>query len=116
RDPAVASVTSAIGSGGGGSSNQGRMFITLKPRSERKDNATQIVARLRGKTLRIPGIGCFFQAAQDIRVGGRATKGQYIYSLVSPDQSELSAWVPKLVIELQKNSKLKDLTTDQQQR
>src|SRR5207237_421437 len=48
RDPAVASVVSAIGSGGGGSSNQGRMFITLKPRQERRDNATQVVARLRG--------------------------------------------------------------------
>ena len=116
RDPAVASVTSAIGSGGGGSSNQGRMFITLKPRSERKDNATQVVARLRAKTSRIPGIGSFFQAAQDIRVGGRATKGQYIYSLVSTDQNELNTWVPKLMAQLQKDSKLKDLTTDQQQR
>ncbi len=116
RDPAVASVTSAIGSGGGGSSNQGRMFITLKPRSERQDNATQVVARLRAKTSRIPGIGSFFQAAQDIRVGGRATKGQYIYSLVSTDQNELNTWVPKLMAQLQKDSKLKDLTTDQQQR
>jgi multidrug efflux pump len=116
RDPAVASVTSAIGSGGGGSSNQGRMFITLKPRNERKDNATQVVTRLRAKTSRIPGIGSFFQAAQDIRVGGRATKGQYIYSLVSTDQNELNTWVPKLMAQLQKDSKLKDLTTDQQQR
>ena len=116
RDPAVASVTSAIGSGGGGSSNQGRMFITLKPWNERKDNATQVVTRLRAKTSRISGIGCFFQAAQDIRVGGRATKGQYIYSLVSTDQNELNTWVPKLLAQLQKDSKLKDLTTDQQQR
>ncbi len=116
RDPAVASVTSAIGSGGGGSGNQGRMFVTLKPRKERQDNATQVVARLRAKTSRIPGIGCFFQAAQDIRVGGRAAKGQYIYSLVSTDQNELNTWVPRLMAELQKNSKLKDLTTDQQQR
>jgi multidrug efflux pump subunit AcrB len=116
RDPSVASVTSAIGSGGGGSSNQGRMFITLKPRNERTDNATQVVARLRAKTSRIPGIGCFFQAAQDIRVGGRATKGQYIYSLVSTDQNEINTWVPKLMAQLQKDAKLKDLTTDQQQR
>ncbi len=115
RDPAVASITSAVGSGGGGSVSQGRMFVTLKPRSERKDNATQVVARLRAKTSRIPGIGCFFQATQDIRVGGRPTKGQYIYSLVCPDQKELNTWVPKLMAELQKNSKLKDLTTDQQQ-
>ena len=116
RDPAVASVTSGIGSGGGGSSNQCRMFITLKPRKERTENATQIVARLRAKTSRIPGIGCFFQASQDIRAGGRPAKGQYIYSLVSTDQNELNTWAPKLMAELQKRPQLKDLTTDQQQR
>jgi len=115
RDPAVASITSAVGSGGGGSSNTGRMFITLKPRRERNVTATEVVARIRGKTARIPGIGVFLQAAQDIRIGGRATKGQYIYSLVSPSQEDLNTYVPKLLAELQKNAKLKDLTTDQQQ-
>jgi multidrug efflux pump len=115
NDPAVASVTSAVGSGGGGSLNTGRMFITLKPRKERNITATEVVARIRGKTARIPGIGVFLQASQDIRIGGRATKGQYIYSLVSPSQGDLSSFVPKLMAALQKNSKLKDLTTDQQQ-
>jgi multidrug efflux pump len=115
NDPAVASVTSAVGSGGGGSLNTGRMFITLKPRKDRDLNATQVVARIRGKTARIPGIGVFLQASQDIRIGGRATKGQYIYSLVSPSQDDLNSFVPKLLAALQKNPKLKDLTTDQQQ-
>jgi multidrug efflux pump len=115
NDPAVASVTSAVGSGGGGSLNTGRMFITLKPRRERNLNATEVVARIRGKTTRIPGIGVFLQASQDIRIGGRATKGQYIYSLVSPSQDDLNSFVPKLMAALQKNPKLKDLTTDQQQ-
>jgi multidrug efflux pump len=115
NDPAVASVTSAVGSGGGGSLNTGRMFITLKPRRERDLNATEVVARIRGKTARIPGIGVFLQASQDIRIGGRATKGQYIYSLVSPSQDDLNRFVPKLLAALQKNPKLKDLTTDQQQ-
>ena len=115
NDPAVASVTSAVGSGGGGSLNTGRMFITLKPRRERDLNATEVVARIRGKTARIPGIGVFLQASQDIRIGGRATKGQYIYSLVSPSQDDLNRFVPKLMAALQKNPKLKDLTTDQQQ-
>ena len=115
NDPAVASVTSAVGSGGGGSSNTGRMFITLKPRRERNITATEVVARIRGKTARIPGIGVFLQASQDIRIGGRATKGQYIYSLVSPSQDDLNSFAPKLMAALQKNSKLKDLTTDQQQ-
>jgi hydrophobe/amphiphile efflux-1 (HAE1) family protein len=116
RDPAVASVTSAVGSGGGGSGNTGRMFITLKPRKERNVTATEVVARIRGKTARIPGIGVFLQASQDIRIGGRATKGQYIYSLVSPNLEDLNTYVPKLMAALQKSSKLKDLTTDQQQR
>ena len=116
NDPAVASVTSAVGSGGGGSGNTGRMFITLKPRKERNITATEVVARIRGKTARIPGIGVFLQASQDIRIGGRATKGQYIYSLVSPSQEDLNTFVPKLMAALQKNPKLKDLTTDQQQR
>ena len=115
NDPAVASVTSAVGSGGGGSLNTGRMFITLKPRKERDLNATEVVARIRGKTAKIPGIGVFLQASQDIRIGGRATKGQYIYSLVSPSQDDLNSFVPKLMAALQKNPKLKDLTTDQQQ-
>ena len=115
RDPAVASVTSAVGSGGGGNGNTGRMFITLKPRKERNATATEVVARIRGKTAGIPGIGVFLQAAQDIRIGGRATKGQYIYSLVSASQADLNTYVPKLTDALQKNPKLKDLTTDQQQ-
>jgi multidrug efflux pump len=116
RDPAVATVTSAVGSGGGGSLNTGRMFISLKPRKERNVTATEFVARIRGKTAKIPGIGVFIQAAQDIAVGGRATKGQYIYSLVGPNQEDLNTYVPKLMEALQKSSKLKDLTTDQQLR
>jgi hydrophobe/amphiphile efflux-1 (HAE1) family protein len=116
RDPAVASVTSAVGSGGGGSLNTGRMFISLKPRKERNVTATEFVARIRGKTARIAGIGVFLQAAQDIAVGGRATKGQYIYALVSPNQEDLNTYVPKLMEALKKNPKLKDLTTDQQLR
>jgi multidrug efflux pump subunit AcrB len=115
-DPAVESVTSAVGSGGGGSSNTGRMFITLKPRKKRDVSATQVVARIRAKAAGIPGIGVFLQAAQDIRIGGRATKGQYIYSLVSPSQQDLNIYVPQLMAALQKNPKLKDLSTDQQQR
>ena len=115
-DPAVASVSSAVGSGGGGSGNTGRMFITLKPRRERDASASEVVARIRQKTARMPGIGVFLQAAQDIRIGGRASKGQYIYSLVSPSQEDLNVYVPRLMAELEKNSKLKDLTTDQQQR
>jgi multidrug efflux pump subunit AcrB len=91
------------------------MFISLKPRKERNVTATQVIARIRGKTTGIPGIGVFMQAAQDISVGGRATKGQYIYSLVSSSQEDLNTYVPRLMEALKKNPKLKDLTTDEEQ-
>jgi hydrophobe/amphiphile efflux-1 (HAE1) family protein len=114
-DPGVATVTSVVGSGGGGSINTGRMFVVLKPRSQRNVTATQVVARIRSKTARLVGIGVYLQAAQDISVGGRATKGQYIYSLVSLSQEDLDQYVPKLMAALKKSGKLKDLTTDEQQ-
>ncbi len=114
RDPAVASISSFVGSGGGGGGASGRMFITLKPRRERADSASTVVARLRAKTARIPGIRSFFTAIQDIKVGGRASSGQYIYSLSSDNLDDLKTWVPKLMDELRKQKILKDLNTDQQ--
>ncbi len=114
RDPAVASISSFVGSGGGGGGASGRMFISLKPRRERADSASAVVARLRAKTARIPGILSFFTAIQDIKVGGRASSGQYIYSLSSDNLDDLKTWVPKLMDELRKDKILKDLNTDQQ--
>src|SRR4029078_1330676 len=45
-DPDVASVAMEIG-GSGRAGNNGSLFITLKPRDERKATAQQIIARLR---------------------------------------------------------------------
>jgi multidrug efflux pump len=114
KDPAVDSVGSSVGSGGGGGGNNGRLFITLKPKTQRQDDAFAVVARLRRKAARIPGIGVFLVPNQDIRIGGRSSKGQYLYSLVSEDLNELNTWVPKLMARLQTFPQLKDLTTDQQ--
>src|SRR5206468_149930 len=114
RDPAIESISSFVGSGGGASGSSGRMFISLKPKHQRADSASAVVARLRGKTAKIPGIKSFFTAIQDIRVGGRASSGQYIYALVSPNLDDLKTYVPKLMAELKKSKILKDLNTDQQ--
>ena len=58
--------------GTGNAPNNGRMFITLKPREERAENADQVIARLRPQLDKVPGAKLFLQAAQDVRVGGRA--------------------------------------------
>ena len=93
EDPAVASVGSAIGAGGGTTTlNNGRMFIALKPHNERDASADQVIRRLRTKLARIQGITLYMQAAQDITIGGRLSKTQYQYTLADADPGELNHW------------------------
>lgn len=114
-DPAVDTVGSFIGAGSGNSTvNNGRMFITLKPQSERKATADQIIGRMRKKLSGIPGITLFLQAVQDIRVGGRLTKGQYQYALQSGDLDELNYWSSQLLNKLRTIPDLEGVNLDQQ--
>src|ERR1700726_2442587 len=69
HDPDVDSIAMFIG-GGGSALNTGRMYITLKPRSERNSNAQQIIARLRPQVEKVQGAQLFMQASQDVRLGG----------------------------------------------
>src|SRR5947207_1352725 len=98
-DPAVETATAFTGGGGGRgtTSNTGRMFISLKPRSERKLSADEVIARLRPKLAQVPGATLFLQATQDVRLGGRISQAQYQYTLVSDNLEELNAWAPRLV-------------------
>ena len=112
-DPAVAGVTSSVGAGGGGqTANNGRMYITLKPWSERTANAGQVIARLREKAQKVEGIKLFMQASQDVRVGGRLSRTEYQYTLSDPDGEELNRWAPKVLDKLQKLPQLADVTSD----
>jgi hydrophobe/amphiphile efflux-1 (HAE1) family protein len=116
-DPAVATLGSFIGAGGGGSTvNNGRMFITLKPKAERKVGADQVIARLRGKLSGVTGVNLFLQASQDIRVGGRMSRAQFQYSLQSGDLNELNRWSTLLVDKLRVTPELRDVSSDQQTR
>ncbi|MEI6780872.1 MAG: efflux RND transporter permease subunit, partial [Verrucomicrobiota bacterium] len=116
-DPAVATVASFMGGGGGGGTvNNGRMFLTLKPRAERKVSADQVIARLRKKLGAVIGINLFLQASQDIRVGGRMSRAQFQYSLQSGDLDELNRWSTLLVEKLTRSPQLKDVSSDQQTR
>ncbi|CAN5151625.1 multidrug efflux RND transporter permease subunit [soil metagenome] len=112
-DPDVAGVAMAIG-GSGGALNTGRMFITLKPRDEREASAQQIIARLRPKLEKVEGARLFMQAAQDIRLGGRATRTQFEYTLQDANLGELNEWAPKILAKMQRLEQLRDVATDQQ--
>jgi HAE1 family hydrophobic/amphiphilic exporter-1 len=114
-DPNIENFMSAIGSGGASSTmNQGRMFMHLKPRSERKLSADQIIQELRPKLAQVPGINVYPQNLPLIRVGGRLTKAQYQYSLQDSDTKELFHWAPILMEKMAQLPGLQDVTTDLQ--
>jgi len=113
-DPAVDGLGSFIGAGGGGTLNNGRMFITLKPNNQRDVTADQIIDRLRRKLSKIVGFNVFLQSVQDIRMGGRMSKSQFQYTLQSQDLAALGTWSDRFVAKLKEAPKLRDVTSDQQ--
>src|SRR5439155_11732839 len=91
----VANFTSSIGAGGPTvSANSGRIFLRLKPRSERHQSADEIIQELRPKLASVPGIQVFLQNPPLIRIGGTFTKALYQFSLQGTDSKELYHWTP----------------------
>jgi HAE1 family hydrophobic/amphiphilic exporter-1 len=112
-DPAVDSIAMFIG-GGGTALNSGRMYITLKPREERDVNAEQIMARLRPTLAKVEGARLYLQASQDVRLGGRATRTQFEFTLQDANLAELNEWAPKILEKMRTLPELRDVATDQQ--
>jgi HAE1 family hydrophobic/amphiphilic exporter-1 len=112
-DRAVAYINSTVGSGGPNSTaNSGRMFVALKPRKERGENAAQVIQRLRQSASVVPGIQIFFQSIQNINIGGRISKSQYQYTLQSNDTDALYRIAPDLRDKMAKIPGLLDVATD----
>lgn len=115
EDPAVASVGSAIGAGGGTTTiNNGRVFIALKPRDQRDVTAGQVIRRLQARLANVEGITLYMQAAQDITVGARLSKTQYQFTLSDADPGELNHWAELYLEKMKDIPGITDLTTDQE--
>ncbi|MGB5852665.1 MAG: efflux RND transporter permease subunit [Rhodanobacter sp.] len=92
KDPNIDSFMSSVGSGGSrATTNNGTMFLRLKPASERPLDPEQIIQELRQKFAHIPGIRAYIQNPPAIQVGGRQSKAQYQYTLQSVDLDALYA-------------------------
>ena len=114
-DPNIDGFMSSIGANGSSAVlNQGRMFMRLKPASERKLSANQIIQELRPKLATIPGISVYLQNPPLIRVGGNLTKSLYQFSLQDTDTKELFHWAPILMNKMAQEPGFQDVTTDLQ--
>ena len=115
-DPAVAGVGSSVGgSAFSGSVNNGRLFVSLKPQSERGATTAQVVERMRARLGAIPGVRVFMVSAQDVRVGGRQSRSQYQFTLWDPDFDELQQWVPRVQDRIRLIPGIVDVSTDREQ-
>ena len=108
-DPAVYHVNAYSGGGNGGF-----IYIALKPLKERKIDAASIINRLRPKLNRLPVAQAFLQAAQDIRIGGRASAALYQYTIQADNVEDLNTWGPILLANVKKLPGLQDVNSDQQ--
>ncbi len=107
--PAVQHMTAFTG---GGTINTGFTFIQLKP--GRKQTADQVINELRPKLAQVPGIQLFLQNVQDVRIGGRASRTQYQYTLQDANLDELNEWAPRMLEKLRGLPELRDVASDQQ--
>jgi hydrophobic/amphiphilic exporter-1 (mainly G- bacteria), HAE1 family len=89
-NPNVSDVMAFNGvSGSNQSLNTGGVFVQLKPRDERTASAIEVIQQLRPQVGRVPGVNGYFQALQNINLGGRPAKAQYQYTLQDSDTTEL---------------------------
>jgi len=110
QDPNVDATMSFLG---GGQINQGRVFMQLKPRSQRAMSVDQLIRYFNGKLAGIPGIQVFLQNPPPIQIGGRRTKSLYQFTLQSPDPA-LYDYSSRLLTQLQKVPSLINVTSDLQ--
>jgi len=100
--------------GGGSRGSSGMLFVELREKPARTASADEVIARLRRTLGRVQGITVFLQSVQDVRIGGRASRTQYQYTLEDADLDELRTWAPRLLSALRGVRELRDVATDQE--
>ena len=91
--------------------NTGRMFISLKPKSER-DDIKQVLGELRRAAGSVPGVKVFFIPLQNLRVGGRMSRSRYQYTLQSVNGGDLEAWVDRVSDAMKSDERFTDVNSD----
>jgi HAE1 family hydrophobic/amphiphilic exporter-1 len=116
KDPNVAGANINVGPIGnfGGASNVGRIWVELKPRSERTLSVDEVIAELRPKVAQIPGIRVFMNNQPPINLGGGGgfNRALYQFTLQDTDTDELYKWAPILEDKIRQIPGLEDVSSD----
>jgi len=114
-DPDVQNLSSFIGVDGlNATLNTGRLLINLKPWPERSAPLPDIMARLDARARGVGGISLYLQPVQELNIEDRASRGQYQFTLTSPDSALLAHWSAALVRQLAQSPGLAGISSDLQ--
>jgi HAE1 family hydrophobic/amphiphilic exporter-1 len=100
------------GNGDAGSNSARLPLIALKPTSERKLSADQVINELRPKLAHIPGVNVFLSNPPPVRLGARGSRSNYQYTLQGLDLGQLADMSGKLMTEMRKNPAFVDINSD----
>jgi multidrug efflux pump len=115
QDPAVQSVSSFIGVDGANTTlNSGRVFISLKPKSQRGADVAAVIRRLQQRLAEVRGIALYMQPVQDLTIEDRVSRTQYQLTVEDTNSEELALWVHRLVERLGQLPQLADVASDLQ--
>ncbi len=89
--------------------NIASLYIMLKPHTQRKSNAYDIIQRLYAKVAGIAGASLSLKPMQDIKTGGRRSRASYEYTLQADDLDLLNAWTTRIRRALAKIPLLTDI-------
>ena len=113
QDPNVAGFMSAVGASGRTPTiNQGRLFIRLKPQSERKLSADEVAREMVPKLNQVVGIRTYIQNLPVISIGGVVSKSLYQFQLQGTDLDALYQNAGVLLRKLTAIPLLTDVTSD----
>ena len=110
RSPHVASVAPTVG---GNALNSGKMYVQLKPRSERPA-LQKVLSDLRRDTARIAGIRTVAQPVQNLRIGGRSSKAEYQFVMQGLNRPQLYDWSQKMADAMSRDPLFADVNSDLQ--
>lgn len=113
KDPNVDTSISIIGGGNSSGKNTGRIFIVLKPKSERA-KMSKITDDLRVRFREIPGLQVYMRPIQNLQIGGRSSKSRYQFTLQSVGFDGVNEWADKLIQKLRTDPIFMDVTSDSQ--
>ncbi len=111
QDPDIAGAefASIVGMGG---DNKALIFVSLKPRGQRKHTVDEIIARLRPKLNQVPGLVVSLVNPPVISIGSRLATAQWQFTLQSTDIDGLYKYGAQLEDRLRSIPALTDVKSD----